>query len=110
VISISHVDEYPKFSVRVEILITSGGIVLGGKGIAELLKAIEETGSLRRASERLGMNYKRAWMKLKLAEAKAMTPLVERRRGRSGYRLTGQGKEIVHLYYEAEKKLVSCGF
>lgn len=105
-ILISH--ELPIFDVKVEILVTSKGIIIGGKGLAELLRQIEESGSLRSAAHKIGMNYKRAWMKIKMAEAKAMVPLVEKRRGRKGYKLTKEGQELLQIYEEAEKKLKEC--
>ncbi|MGB9784377.1 MAG: winged helix-turn-helix domain-containing protein [Fervidicoccaceae archaeon] len=98
------------FDARIEILIASKGIVVGGKGLAELLREIEESGSLRSAAKKMGMNYKRAWLKIKMAEAKAMVPLVERRRGRGGYVLSDEGKEFLRVYEEVESKLKDCGF
>ncbi|MEM0021252.1 MAG: LysR family transcriptional regulator [Fervidicoccaceae archaeon] len=83
--------------------------MIGGRGLAELLRAVEESGSLRRASAKIGMNYKRAWLKLRTAEAKAMVQLVERRRGRGGYKLSKEGKEFLRVYTEAERKLRGCG-
>jgi len=98
------------FSPRLEILVEAGGIVIGGKGLAELLEEIEKSGSLRKAAAKMNMNYKRAWMKIKMAESKAMIPLVERKRGRRGYSLSSAGREFLEAYRSMEERLRSCGF
>ncbi len=52
-----------------------------GIGSTLLLQHIEELGSLRKAAEALGMSYRRAWGKLKNAEARIGLPLVEKIKG-----------------------------
>lgn len=74
-----------------------------GDGKWRLLKAIEKEGSLRAASEKLGISYRKAWGDLRKAEDTLNIALVERRRGgRSGGRtnLTNQGESWLKAYSE----------
>lgn len=79
-----------------------------GIGSTLLLQHIEKLGSLRKAAEELGMSYRRAWGKLKKAEARIGKPLVEKIKGQGQrFNLTPQGKEIMekflHFYLDVEE-------
>lgn len=72
-----------------------------GDGKWRLLKAIESAGSLKAASDKLGISYRKAWGDLKKAEQNLGVNLVQKERGgdkggRTG--LTKQGKEWVAAY------------
>ena len=72
-----------------------------GDGKWWLLKAIDSTGSLKAASDKLGISYRKAWGDLKKAEQHLGINLVEKERGgdkggRTG--LTKQGKKWVTAY------------
>ncbi len=72
-----------------------------GDGKCRLLQAIENSGSLRAASDQLGISYRKAWGDLKKAEYHLKTPLVRRQRGGSaggGTGLTEQGKAWLKAY------------
>ena len=72
-----------------------------GDGKWRLLKAIETEGSLKAASELLGISYRKAWGDLKKAEECLDTVLLERRRGGNmgGWTtLTSEGKRWVKAY------------
>jgi len=70
-----------------------------GPGKAELLAGIEAHGSLSKAAEALGMSYRKAWGRLKKAEAALGRPLVTKAGGnKSGFRLTPFALELVHAY------------
>ena len=72
-----------------------------GDGKWRLLKGIESTGSLRAASERLGISYRKAWGDLKKAQDALGIVLIEQQRGgRRGGRstLTEQGKRWLVAY------------
>jgi len=72
-----------------------------GDGKWRLLRAIETEGSLRAASEKLGISYRKAWGDLRKAEDTMNIALVERRRGgQSGGRtnLTNQGEFWLKAY------------
>jgi len=81
--------------VRVHIWLQTADGVAFGLGRLMLLQAIEESGSLKSAAERLGMSYRAAWGKLKSSEEALGRPLVEKTGGnRSGYTLTAYGREM----------------
>ena len=64
-----------------------------------LLKEVEKTGSIKRASQKLGIPYKKAHIYLKLLEERLGKPLLKRERGR-GTTLTEEGKKLLSLYGE----------
>lgn len=74
------------------------GAVVGGEGLVRMLEAVERCGSIRLAAKSLGMNYKRFWLRLSNAERMLGLKLVERGRGRSGSRLTDEGRKLVSEY------------
>ncbi len=72
-----------------------------GPGLAEMLRKIEELGSLRKAAESMGMSYRRAWGRLKRNEAALGRALVVKRGGnKAGYELTEFGSGLVKAYFD----------
>ena len=72
-----------------------------GRGRVELLKLVEELGSLSKAAKQLGMSYRGAWGKLKKAERIVGASLVEAAgTKREGYVLTPEGKELVRRFQQ----------
>jgi molybdate transport system regulatory protein len=72
-----------------------------GDGKWRLLKAVEAGGSLRAASDALGISYRKAWGDLKKAEDGLGVALVDKKRGGSqGGRthLTAAGRKWVGAY------------
>ena len=72
-----------------------------GEGPCRLLKALEETGSLRAAALSMGMAYSKALKLVKNAEAALGFPLTMRNTGGKdggGSTLTPQGKEWLRRY------------
>ncbi|MDD5223319.1 MAG: LysR family transcriptional regulator [bacterium] len=66
-----------------------------GIGRVQLLNAIEELGSLRKAADKLGMSYRAAWGKIKATQKATGVKLLKRRgEKREGYQLTQEGKEM----------------
>ncbi|OIQ51774.1 Bacterial regulatory helix-turn-helix protein, lysR family [Pseudodesulfovibrio hydrargyri] len=79
-----------------------------GIGSTLLLQQVEKLGSLRKASEALGMSYRRAWGKLKNAEERIGRPLVEKTKGKGQrFNLSPYGKEVMerflHFYLDVEE-------
>jgi len=67
----------------------------------DLLAAVEETGSLAAAAERLGVHYRRAWGKVKEMEERLGVPLIVTQSGGvggGGAYLTPQAKEYIRRY------------
>ncbi len=67
----------------------------------ELLKNIQETGSLAAAAERMGLAYRRAWGKVREIEENVGVPLVSSVAGGpggGGSHLTAEGERLVACY------------
>jgi molybdate transport repressor ModE-like protein len=67
----------PAFKLWLE---TEDGYVFG-PGIYTLLIAIDRTGTLKEASQQLGMSYRYAWGLIKKAEEKLGEPLIQASKG-----------------------------
>jgi molybdate transport system regulatory protein len=84
-----------------------GGTILLGPGKADLLEAVRETGSLRRAAAGLRMSYMRAWTLVKTMNDAFREPLVALARGGAGHggaTLTRTGVKVLALYRAMEKQ------
>jgi len=77
---------------------TSEGYVFG-PGVYNLLKAIKEKGTLKEASQSLGMSYRFAWGLIKKAEEKLEASLIEAtkggRRGGGSSKITELGEHYI---------------
>ncbi len=92
----------PRYSIlpRFRIISDDGTIVLG-PGKADLLAAIERTGSIRAAANDLGMSYMRAWTLVRVMNGVFRSPVVEKVRGGSaqgGAKLTERGESVLAIY------------
>lgn len=63
-----------------------------GRGRYELLKLIDELGSLKLAAEKIGMSYRGAWGKIKKTEDILGQELIHKENNKEGYRLTEFGR------------------
>lgn len=97
-----------RYSVRPRIrIVRDDGTIVMGPGKADLLDAIQRTGSIRAAAEELGMSYMRAWTLVRTMNAAFRSPLVEKERGGSdqgGAQLTERGLSVLRLYRKMEEK------
>ena len=92
--------ETPKLFV--EITIHSGnGAFLSTRKI-QLLQAIEQHGSILKASERIDMSYKHAWDCVQEMNKVMHYKLVDSNKNH-GSKLTKQGKYIVEMYFGIQK-------
>ena len=76
----------------------------------QLLKEIEREGSLKAASEKLGISYRKAWGDIKSAEQKLGFQLVNKTRGgRDGGNslLTEEGKRFILSFDEFRREFAS---
>ena len=83
------------------------GAILLGPGKADLLDAVRESGSLRRAATALGMSYMRAWQLAKTMNGAFRAPLLALERGgaaHGGASLTASGTRVLALYRAMERK------
>ena len=88
--------------VCISLFIVSDGVKVGGRGLVEALEAIEKEGSIRGAARRLGINYRRLWLRVTNAEKLLGIKLVET--SASGSKLTEAGKRIVETFRLLEEK------
>lgn len=91
-------------------LSTKDGINLLGDGKWRILKAIEEHGSLKAATDNLEITYRRTWGDLKKIETQLGFQLLEKNRGgKDGGKtsLTTQGKLLVAAFDEFHEKVDS---
>ena len=85
---------------------TDEGYVFG-PGVYNLLKAIREKGTLKEASQQLGMSYRYAWGLIKKAEEKLGAQLIEAKKGgRQGggsSRITKLGEHYIKDFETIQK-------
>ncbi len=95
-------------TIRLHLWLEGGEGVFFGYGRLLLLDKIEQCGSLKKASEAMGMSYRAAWGKIKQTEQVLGFQLIERVGSRrSGYRLTGAGRLVRDKYFEWFRKVES---
>jgi molybdate transport system regulatory protein len=91
-----------KFQLNFKIwLSTPSGKGIMGDGKWQILKAIDKYGSLRAATNALGLTYRRTWGDLKAIEEEFGFPLLEKSRGGADggkTALTPEGKNLVHAF------------
>ena len=95
--------DYPFITLRVIL----GPDTLLGRGKAELLSGVRETGSIAAAGRRMGMSYKRAWYLIDTLNGYFGTPLVSSTkggRGGGGAALTETGEAVLALVLSIQRK------
>ena len=95
--------------IRLRIILNPDTLL--GWGKAELLQAIDETGSIAAAGRRMGMSYKRAWYLINTMNAYFREPLVHSIKGgnsRGGAQLTVTGRTVLEAYRRIEKRARSA--
>ena len=78
-----------------------------GPGKADLLDAIQETGSISAAGRKLGMSYRRAWLLVDEMNQCFRAPLVEAHLGGvggGGAKVTDLGLEAVRRYRDLQEQ------
>jgi molybdate transport system regulatory protein len=93
--------DHPSLSVRVVLRPDT----LLGPGKADLLEAVDATGSIAAAGRRLGMSYKRAWYLIDTINRYFKEPVVVSTKGGKtggGARLTETGHDVLRCYRRIE--------
>lgn len=83
-----------------------------GPGKADLLAAIESTGSISAAGKYLGMSYRRAWLLVDAMNRCFSHPLVETATGGThggGTRLTPLGNDVLARYQQLQNDIRALG-
>jgi molybdate transport system regulatory protein len=94
-------------SPRPQIRIMFRKAIAMGPGKADLLRTIDETGSISAAARELGMSYRRAWLLVDTMNQCFRNPLVETLTGGQhggGARVTELGHEVLKRYLAMEAK------
>jgi len=94
-------------TMRMHLWLETDDGVLFGLGRLQLLRKVEQCGSLKGAAEALGMSYRGAWGKIKATEKLFGEKLIERAGSRrEGYHLTpfgsGLARDFDQWYREVE--------
>jgi molybdate transport system regulatory protein len=77
------------------------GVRMFGPGTCELLRHVEDSGSLHQAAKVMGMSYTKAWHLLRKTEEHLGWPLVERHVGGpagGGTSLTERGRDLLERF------------
>jgi molybdate transport system regulatory protein len=88
--------------VRSKVWLEAQGRPVLGPGRLELLKYIDEQGSISQAARLLKMTYRKAWGQIKAMEGQLGLPLVEKQTGGpggGGARLTPEARNLLSKYF-----------
>lgn len=89
-------------------LTDSAGTPFFGPGVAELFTLIDETGSVRHASEKMGLSYSKAWKMIRGTEkatGKAAVTRIQGGKGGGRAELTADGKKLLEAFSHLEKEM-----
>lgn len=95
-----------EYKIKSRIWIETKNNVLLGEGRVQLLKAIEETGSLSKAAKTIKISYKKAWSLIDSVNKSAKKPVTINSiggKGGGGAELTPYGKSLVTAFDEINK-------
>ncbi|HUL95941.1 MAG TPA: ModE family transcriptional regulator [Usitatibacter sp.] len=90
---------HPRGATKLRVMY--GADIAMGPGKAELLAAIEATGSISASAKRLGMSYRRAWLLVDTMNRCFREPVVASATGGSGgggARVTAFGRRVLARY------------
>jgi len=94
------------YKIKSRIWIESENNVILGEGRVQLLKAINETGSLSKAARLLDISYKKAWGLINSVNNAAKKPVTINSvggKGGGGTELTNYGKTLINMFDEVNK-------
>lgn len=88
-------------SLKLKAQLVSDEDIAFGPGKADLLEAIDRTGSISAAARAMGLSYRRAWLLVDTMNRSFRAPLVETERGgagRGGALITDHGHKVLAQY------------
>ena len=97
----------PKRDLKPQIRILFRKAIAMGPGKADLLRAIDETGSISAAARQMEMSYRRAWLLVDTMNQAFKSPVVVTLTGGKaggGAAVTEFGKQVLQRYNAMEKK------
>jgi len=92
--------------VKSKVWLEEKGELVFGDGKSEILKAIDRTGSISKASRKMGFSFRHGWGYITAIEKRMGFKLIERSkggRGGGGSHLTPAGREIVKKFDSLQK-------
>lgn len=98
----------PGHHLKIKLQAYNGPEIAIGPGKADLLVAIDRSGSISAAGRQLGLSYRRAWLLVDVMNRSWAEPLVSTAKGGTqggGARLTPMGHEVLAFYRELETAL-----
>jgi len=98
------------WDVRPRWRLSHGATIALGPGKADLLEAIDRTGSISAGARAMGMSYRRAWLLVDTMNRSFLRPLVATSKWRGeGASLTPEGKRVLRLYRGLETRSLKTG-
>ncbi|MET0357457.1 MAG: LysR family transcriptional regulator [Cellvibrio sp.] len=94
--------------LRSQLRLMLGDEIAFGPGKADLLDAIQDTGSISAAGKKMGMSYRRAWLLVDAMNRCFNEPLVAAAKGGAnggGSQLTDFGKHVLRNYRELQAEI-----
>jgi len=95
------------YKIKSRIWVELNGEEFLGEGKVQLLKAIDETGSLSKAAKAINLSYKKAWHLMDSVNKTAIKPVTINSiggKGGGGTELTPYGKSLILVFEEMNKK------
>ncbi len=86
-----------------KIWLEKNGKLVFGEGKSQLLKAVDQAGSINKASQKMGISFRHGWGYITAIEERLGFKLVERSRGGKcggGSRLTPEARSLIEKYDE----------
>lgn len=97
--------------LKLKAQVMCGDEIAMGPGKADLLEAIDSTGSISAAGRALGMSYRRTWMLVDVMNRCWAEPLVQTVSGGGadrGARLTDLGREVLDAYRALQTEIAQA--
>ncbi|MGB3223040.1 MAG: molybdenum transporter [Desulforhopalus sp.] len=82
--------------------------LLFGRGKTEILELIEQEGSIAKAAEKMGLNYKKAWTHIKILRENIVDDMVVAQKGGGGSGgtiLTPKAEELIKKYRQLQEEI-----
>ncbi len=95
-------------SLKLKAQILNDGTIAFGPGKADLLEAIQKTGSISAAAREMQMSYRQAWLLADAMNQCFRTPLIVTDKGgasRGGAQVTALGKKVLARYRLMQRSL-----
>jgi molybdate transport repressor ModE-like protein len=102
-------DRRARLVPRIKIWLEIDGQYAFGFGLSEMLRAVDETGSIKQAAADLGKSYRYVWGRIKDAEKTLGRQLVETHVGGKDPQrscLTGEARRFVADFQEVRRRMI----